>query len=170
MAHKKKSDVYLQAVPTAIIVFMLIVILPVITLTGCGGKTILSEDAVKTRNIHDYVFKLKKLYEEHDERLTSMFSREYFPKEFNDAILNDFSSFNSMSLTLFVDRIQFNKGNADVTIHWNGTWKDNKTDNGKTLIEGGSMVLLIQYEDSIKITGIKGNSPFGISKKANSKQ
>lgn len=165
----RKVKYMTHKIPAALIVLMLISIIPAITLTGCGGKTVLSEDAVKTRDIHEYVYKLKELYEGHDERLISMFSQEYFPKEFpkefNDAILRDFSKFNNISLKFFVDRIVFNKDNADVTLHWNGIWKENRPDIGKTIIEGGSMVLLIQYKDTIKITGIKGDSPFGISAK-----
>ncbi|MDD5433980.1 MAG: hypothetical protein PH343_00990 [Nitrospira sp.] len=160
MSCKNRFYRYIVRFRPVFLGLIFIYLIPVISLTGCGGKTILTEDAVKIRNIHDYVNKLKDLYEQHDEQLASMFTQEHFSKVEKDAILQDFSKYNNIHLKVFIDKIQINKGNVDVTIHWNGTWKENE----KAFLAGGSMVLLLQYEDTIKVTGIKGDSPFGISR------
>ncbi len=159
MAYKEQLLKTIPASIKVIIALIVISLIPAITLTGCGGKAILSNDAVKTRNIHDYVNKLKDLYEQRDERVTSMFAPEYLSKDAKDAIQKDFARFNNINMKFFVDKIQTNKGNVDVTIHWNGTWKENE----KTFLAGGSMLLQLQYEDTIRVIGIKGDSPFGIS-------
>ena len=159
MSCKNRFLKYISEFSPVVFVLIFISIASVISMTGCGGKAILSDDAVKTRNIHDYVNKLKDLYEQRDERVTSMFAPEYLSKDAKDAIQKDFARFNNINMKFFVDKIQTNKGNVDVTIHWNGTWKENE----KTFLAGGSMLLQLQYEDTIRVIGIKGDSPFGIS-------
>ena len=146
-----------RGIYAVVIIFFVFILTP-----GCGGKTVLSDDAVRIRNISDFVNGLKKLYEQDDEHLLSMFSPEYSEseKELKPAILRDFERFSSISLTLFIDRMEINNDNVNVSIHWNGTWKDAD----RIYREGGSMVLQTSYEGSIQINGIKGDSPFGISR------
>lgn len=166
MIYTMKIIKNIFGIKAAFIVLILITSVPVISLTGCGGKAILSEQAVKTRNIHDYVYKLKELYEQKDNQITSTFSREYLTKDVTAAIRQDFEKFDNISLKFFMDKIHFNRGQVNVTVHWNGVWKDKD----KTFLEGGSMLLQLQYEDTIIITGIKGDSPFGISQRLLEKQ
>lgn len=165
MSCKERFFSYISEITSVLIVLTLITVIPALTLTGCGVKTVLSDDAVRFRNIHDYVNKLKELYEQRDERVTSMFSREYLTKDLTEGILKDFEKFNNISLKFFIEKVEVEKGNVDITVHWNGIWKDVE----KTYIEGGSMVLMMQYEDAIsstgRIIGIKGDKPFGISKR-----
>ncbi|MBI5286726.1 MAG: hypothetical protein HY878_03945 [Deltaproteobacteria bacterium] len=139
----------------------MLVSLLIATVAGCGGKVILSDDAVRIRKIYDFVHELKGLYEQRDEHILSMFSQEYLgdAKEIRGAILKDIDRFNSISLNIFIDRIETNQGNIDISIQWTGIWKDIN----KTYREGGSMVLLASYGDTIQITGIRGDSPFGVS-------
>lgn len=131
-------------------------------ITGCGGKVILSDDAVRIRNIDNFVRELRGLYEQRDEHVLDMFSQGYLAeeKESRSTILHDLERFNSISLSLFIDRIEINDKDASISIHWNGVWKDAR----KTYREGGSMVLLTSIVDTIKIIAIKGDSPFGISR------
>ena len=68
--------------------------------------------------------------------------------------------FENTSLSLFIDRIEMSDEHVNISIHWNGAWKGPE----KTFREGGSMVLLTSYGDPIRITGVIGNSPFGISR------
>ncbi len=142
--------------------FILLLFLLLIGITGCGGKILLSDDAVRIRKISDFVNELKGLYEQRDEQALSMFSPEYLAteKEMRSSILRDMERFNTISLSLFIDRIEMNSEDVNISIHWNGTWKNAK----RTYREGGSMVLLTSYGDRIRITGIKGDSPFGVSR------
>lgn len=144
---------------------IILVSLIVVTITGCGGKVILSGDAVRIRKINDFADELRGLYEQRDEHVLDLFSPEYLAeaREIRGAILQDMGRFSGISLSLFIDRIEINKNNANISIHWNGMWKDAH----KTYREGGSMVLLTSDGDSIRITGIKGDSPFGISRMFN---
>ena len=128
-------------------------------MAGCAGKEILSEDAVRIRKSVDFVNELKGLYEQRDERLISMFSKEYLEGDIKRVIMQDIARFNDISLSLFIDRIEVEKENVYISVHWNGTWKDV----GKTYREGGSAVILTLYGEGFKVTGIKGDSPFGIS-------
>lgn len=140
--------------------WLLVSIFPIIIMTGCGGKVILSDDAVRIRRITEFVHELKGLYEQRDLQILSMFSPEYLETErgLRGAILNDVESFNSISLRLFIDRIEISDDKVSITIHWDGVWKDAMPHR-----KGGSMVLLTSYGDSIKITGVRGESFFGIS-------
>jgi len=154
---------------TGLIIPSLIIFLILPSITGCGGKVILTEEAVRTRKIYDFVYELKDLYEQHDEQILSKFSQEYIKDAswIREGVLEDFKRFKTISMSIFIDRIETFKENVHISIHWNGTWKDDK----KTYIEGGSVVLLISNDgDTIQITGLKGDSPFGISKKFNSSE
>ncbi|MBI5755895.1 MAG: hypothetical protein HZA12_03130 [Nitrospirae bacterium] len=129
-------------------------------MAGCAGKEILSEDAVRIGKSVDFVNELKGLYEQRDERLISMFSKEYLEEgDIKRVIMQDTARFNDISLSLFIDRIEVEKEKVNISAHWNGTWKDVE----KTYREGGSAVILVLYGDSIHIIGVKGDSPFGIS-------
>lgn len=165
MSCKKRFLRYIVECTSLLIVITLITVIPALTLTGCSGKKVLSDDAVKFKNIHEYVNKLKELYEQRDEHVTSLFSREYLTKDLTEGILKDFEKFNNISMKFYIEKVEVEKSNVDITVHWNGTWKAVE----KTYIEGGSMVLMMQYEDAIsstgRITGIKGDKPFGISKR-----
>lgn len=140
----------------------LLLITTTIIISGCAGKAIPSEDAARIRKTSDFVNELKDLYERRNERVLAMFSEEYLSSagETKKAILKDLERFNSISLNLFIDRIEMSDEHVNVTVHWNGTWKGTE----KTFREGGSMVLLTSYGDPIRIMGVKGNSPFGISR------
>lgn len=131
-------------------------------IAGCGGKVILSDDAVRIRKVNDFVNELKTLSEQRDDHLLDLFSQEFFieVKELKRAILRDLERFDTISLNLLIDRVEMSGKNVKISIQWNGTWKDTV----KTYREGGSMVLLTSYENTIRITGIKGDSPFGISR------
>ena len=130
-------------------------------INGCAGKAILSDDAAAIRKTSDFVNELKDLYERRDEHVLALFSQEYLTSagEMRKAILKDLERFNSISLNLFIDRIEMSGEQVNITVHWNGAWKGTE----KTFREGGSMVLLASYGDPIRITGVKGDSPFGIS-------
>lgn len=154
---------------TGLIVSSLMIFLILPSITGCGGKVILTEEAVRTRKIYDFVYELKDLYEQRDEQILSKFSQEYIKDAswVREGVLEDFKRFNTISMNIFIDRIETFKENVRISLHWNGTWKDDK----KTYIEGGSVVLQTSdVENSIQITGLKGDSPFGISKKFNSSE
>lgn len=137
-------------------------------IAGCGGKVILSEDAVRIRKVNDFVSELKTLYEQRDVHLPDLFSQEFFieKKEVKGAILRDLERFNTISLNLSIDRVEMSGENVKISVQWNGTWKDKV----KTYREGGSMVLLASYGNVIRITGIKGDSPFGISRILNTQE
>lgn len=135
---------------------------------GCGGKVILSEDAVRIRKVNDFVNELKTLYEQRDARVLDLFSQEFFieAKEVKGAILRDLERFNTISLNLFIDRVEMGGEDVKISVQWNGTWEDKV----KTYREGGSMVLLTSYGNIIRITGIKGDPPFGISRILNAQE
>ena len=138
----------------------------IITLiTGCAGKVILSDDAVRIRKVTDFVYEIKDLYEQRNENLLAMFSSEYLASagDLKTAILKDMEGFDNISLSLFIDRIEMSDEHVNISIHWNGAWKGPE----KTFREGGSMVLLTSYGDPIRIMGFKGDSPFGISRMLN---
>ena len=143
------------------IIFLLILMV----ISGCGGRVILSDDAVRIRKVTDFVHEIKDLYEHRDENLLSMFSSEYLTssEDLREAILKDMEGFENTSLSLFIDRIEMSDEHVNISIHWNGAWKGPE----KTFREGGSMVLLTSYGDPIRITGVKGDSPFGISRMLN---
>ncbi len=126
---------------------------------------ILSDDAVRIRKIDNFVKDMEVLYEQHDERILDLFSQEYLreTKDMGTAILQDMKRFNKISLSLFIDRIEIYKENLSISLQWDGAWEDSE----KTYREGGSMVLITSYGDDIRITGIRGDSPFGVSQMIN---
>ena len=140
----------------------LLILLITFIIPGCGGKVSLSDDSVRIRKISDFVNGVKKLCEQRDDHIFSMFSPEYLEtsKELREAIQKDIEKFNNIALNILIDRIEINDGIGNISMHWNGSWKDDK----KTYREGGSLVLIISYGESVRITGIKGDSPFGISR------
>ena len=138
---------------TCALLILLLAIIP-----GCSRKFILSDDAVRIRNIHEFVRELRGLYEQRDIKILTRFSPDFLT-EIGDPIQKDFEKFNSISLDLFTDRIEMYNGDVNISIQWNGIWKSSE----KTYREGGSMVLLTRYGEEIKIIGIKGDSPFGIT-------
>lgn len=139
------------------IFFLLLLII-----AGCSGKVILSEDAIRIRKVNDFVNELKTLYEQRDARVLDLFSQEFLieAKEVKGAILRDFERFDTISLNLFIDRVEMSGEDVKISVQWSGRWEDTV----KTYREGGSMVLLTSYGSVIRITGIKGDSPFGISR------
>ena len=131
-------------------------------ISGCAGKVILSDDAIKIRNTVDMINQLKDLYEKHDEGMLSLFSTDYLSESgMKDDISQDMKRFNVISLNIFIDRIEVDKDLVNVSVHWSGSW-----DNGdKTSRDGGSSVIIIRSGDGLKVVDIKGDSPFGKSNK-----
>ena len=128
-------------------------------ISGCAGKVILSDDAIKIRNTVDIINQLKDLYEKHDEGMLSLFSNDYLSESgMKDAISQDIKMFSAISLNIFIDRIEVDKDLVNVSVHWSGSWGSGE----KTLREGGSAVVIIRSGDGFKVTDIKGDSPFGM--------
>lgn len=137
-------------------------LLSITIISGCAGKSILSDDAVKIRNTVDIIYQLKELYEQHDEGMLSLFSTDYLSESgMKDAISQDMKRFSIISLNIFIDRIEVDKDLVSVSVHWSAS----RGDGEKTFKDGGSSVIIIQSGDGLKVVGIKGNSPFGISNK-----
>lgn len=131
-------------------------------ISGCAGKTILTDDAVRIRNTVDIIYQLKGLYEQHDEGMLSLFSTDYLSESgLKDSIVKDMKRFNAISLNIFIDRMEVDKDIVSVSVHWNVSMGDGE----KTFKDGGSSVIIIQSGDGLKVVGIKGDSPFGISNK-----
>ena len=131
-------------------------------ISGCAGKVILSDDAVRIRNTVDMIYQMKDLYEQHDDGLLSLFSADYLSESgMNVAVSQDMKRFNVISLNVFTERIEVDKDLINVSVHWNGSW-----DNGeKRSRDGGSSVIIIRSGDDLKVVDIKGDSPFGKSNK-----
>ena len=138
------------------------VFLAVSIISGCAGKVIMSDDALRIRNTVDMIDRLKELYEQRDEGMLSLFSSEYLSESgIKDAISRDMSRFGSISLSIFIDRIEVDKDLINVSVHWSGSW-----DNGEKISrDGGSSVIIIRSGDDLKVVDIKGDSPFGKSNK-----
>jgi len=131
-------------------------------ISGCAGKVILSDDAIKIRNTVDMINQLKELYQQHDEGMLSLFSSEYLSESgMKDAISQDMRRFGSISLSTFIDRIEVDKDLVNVSVHWKGSWENGD----KIFKDGGSAVIIIRSGDGLKVVDIKGDSPFGISNK-----
>ncbi len=133
-------------------------------ISGCAGKVILSDDAIRTRNIVDTINQIKNLYEQHDESMLSLFTADYLSASgMKDSISHDMKRFNTISLNIFIDRIEVDKDLIFVSVHWSGSWGNGD----KSLREGGSAVIIIRSGDGLKVADIRGDSPFGISKNEN---
>ena len=131
-------------------------------ISGCAGKVILSDDAIKIRNTVDMINQLKELYQQHDEGMLSLFSSEYLSESgMKDDISQDIRRFGSISLSIFIDRIEIDKDLVNVSVHWKGSWENGD----KIFKDGGSAVIIIRSGDGLKVVDIKGDSPFGISNK-----
>ena len=131
-------------------------------ISGCAGKVILSDDAIKIRNTVDIINQLKDLYEKHDEGMLSLFSTDYLSESgMKDDISQDMKRFNVISLNIFIDRIEVDKDLVNVSVHWSGSWENGE----KTSRDGGSSVIIIRSGDGLKVVDIKGDSPFGKSNK-----
>ena len=127
-------------------------------ISGCAGKVILSDDAIKIRNTVDIINQLKDLYEKHDEGMLSLFSTDYLSESgMKDDISQDMKRFNVISLNIFIDRIEVDKDLVNVSVHWKGSWEDGD----KIFKDGGSAVIIIVSGDGLKVSDIKGDSPFG---------
>ena len=134
------------------------VFLAVSIISGCAGKAILSDDVIRIRNTVDMIDRLKELYEQHDEGMLSLFSSEYLSESgMKDAISRDMRRFGSISLSIFIDRIEVDKDLVNVSVHWKGSWEDGD----KIFKDGGSAVIIIVSGDGLKVSDIKGDSPFG---------
>ncbi|OGW43339.1 MAG: hypothetical protein A2132_06430 [Nitrospirae bacterium RBG_16_43_11] len=134
----------------------------VTVISGCAGKAVLSDDAVRIRNTVDIISQLKVLYEGHDEGILALFSTDYLSESgMKDSIVQDMKRFSALSLNIFIDRMEVDKDVVSVSVHWNAS----RGDGEKTFKDGGSSVIIIQSGDGLKIVGIKGDSPFGISNK-----
>jgi len=134
------------------------VFLAVSIISGCAGKAILSDDVIRIRNTVDMIDRLKELYEQHDEGMLSLFSSEYLSESgIKDAISRDMRRFGSISLSIFIDRIEVDKDLVNVSVHWKGSWANGD----KTVKDGGSAVFIIVSGDGLKVSDIKGDSPFG---------
>jgi len=134
------------------------VFLAVSIISGCAGKAILSDDVIRIRNTVDMIDRLKELYEQHDEGMLSLFSSEYLSESgMKDAISRDIRRFGSISLSIFIDRIEVDKDLVNVSVHWKGSWEDGD----KIFKDGGSAVIIIVSGDGLKVSDIKGDSPFG---------
>jgi len=157
--NKSSSVNAATALPFLISVFFL---LALSIISGCAGKVILSDDAIRIRNTVDKINQLKELYEQHDEGMLSLFSSEYLSESgMKDDISQDIRRFGSISLSIFIDRIEIDKDLVNVSVHWKGSWGDGD----KILKDGGSAVIIIRSGDGLKVVDIKGDSPFGISNK-----
>jgi hypothetical protein len=131
-------------------------------ISGCAGKVILSDDAIKIRNTVDFINQLKNLYEQHDEGILSLFSTDYLSESgMKDSISQDMKMFSAISLNFFIDRIEVDKDLVNVSVHWKGSWENGD----KIFKNGGSAVILIRSGDGLKVVDIKGDSPYGISNK-----
>ena len=134
------------------------VFLAVSIISGCAGKVIMSDDALRIRNTVDMIDRLRELYEQHDEGMLSLFSSEYLSESgMKDAISRDMRRFGSISLSIFIDRIEVDKDLVNVSVHWKGSWEDGD----KIFKDGGSAVIIIVSGDGLKVSDIKGDSPFG---------
>ena len=134
------------------------VFLAVSIISGCAGKAIMSDDVIRIRNTVDMIDRLKELYEQHDEGMLSLFSSEYLSESgMKDAISRDIRRFGSISLSIFIDRIEVDKDLVNVSVHWKGSWEDGD----KIFKDGGSAVIIIVSGDGLKVSDIKGDSPFG---------
>ncbi|MCC6544780.1 MAG: hypothetical protein IT392_09810 [Nitrospirae bacterium] len=131
-------------------------------ISGCAGKVILSDETIRIRNTVDLIHNLKDLYEQHDESIQSLYSSDFLLESgVKDVIFQDMKRFSTISLNIFIDRIEIDKERANVSVHWSAS----RGDGEKTFKDGGSSVIIIQSGDGLKIVGIKGDSPFGISNK-----
>ena len=134
------------------------VFLAVSIISGCAGKVIMSDDALRIRNTVDMIDRIKELYEQRDEGMLSLFSSEYLSGSgIKDALSRDMSRFGSISLSIFIDRIEVDKDLVNVSVHWKGSWANGD----KTFKDGGSAVFIIVSGDGLKVSDIKGDSPFG---------
>lgn len=125
---------------------------------GCAGNVPLSDDSMRIRNTVDIVNQMENLYENRDEGLLSLFTPEYLSEAgHRDAILNDMKRSSSISMLIFIERIEIDKDIVNVTVHWNGSWSNG----GKTIRSGGSAVLVLTSGNGLNIADIKGDSPFG---------
>ena len=153
--NKSSSVNAATALPFLISVFFL---LALSIISGCAGKVILSDDAIRIRNTVDIIDQLKELYEQHDEGMLSLFSSEYLSESgIKDALSRDMSRFGSISLSIFIDRIEVDKDLVNISVHWKGSWANGD----KTFKDGGSAVFIIVSGDGLKMSDIKGDSPFG---------
>lgn len=136
----------------SVLFFLALFIMP-----GCAGKAILSDDAIRIRNTVDMINQLKDLYEQHDEGMLSLFSPEYLSGSgMNDAISRDMKRYDAISLSFFIDRIEFAGDLVNVSVHWKGSWGYGD----KIFKDGGSAVIIIVDGDGLKVSDIKGDSPF----------
>lgn len=141
---------------------LLFCLLSAYIISGCAGNVILSEDALRIRNTVDMINQLEHLYQERDEGMLSLFTPEYLSDTgMRDAITQDMKRFSSIKLSIFIEKIEVDGDLVNVSVHWNGSWDDGN----KALREGGNAVIVIRSGAGLRTADIKGDSPFGISKK-----
>ncbi len=144
------------------ILLWIICLLSLHIISGCAGNVILADDAMRIRNTVDMISQLKGLYEAHDEGILTLFTSEYLVETgMKDAISLDMERFSAISLNIFIDRMEVDKDLVNVSVQWDGSWGSDE----KILREGGSAVIIIRSDGGLKVVDIKGDSPFGKSKR-----
>ncbi len=134
----------------------------IIISSGCARKGLVSQEALRIRKIKDFVEHVEDLYEKGDIGIISLFSQDYMKEHptLKDDIKEDFFLFTSISLDMFISRIEEKGEDLEVTIHWKGTW----TKDENAYPNGGTMVMIIPADHNIFIKDMAGKSPFGISR------
>jgi hypothetical protein len=128
---------------------------------GCSKEVVKpSEDTIKIKNVLAFVNRLKQSYEEKNQPgLLALISPDSaLISSLPPILTRDFQSFDRISLTPTVDRIEMGKEKVTVVLNWDGQWR-----NGTSPIykEKGTTILELKESPGIRLMELSGDPLFG---------
>jgi len=139
-------------------------LLPSLFLTlACSSKAAVkpSEDSLKIRTVLAFVDRLRQVYESKDQAgLLALISPDStLVSSLPPMLARDFRSFDRISLSTTVDRIEMDKDKVTIVINWDGQWQNGPTH--LTYKEKGTTILKAKESPAIRLVELSGDPLFG---------
>jgi len=129
---------------------------------GCSKKAVKpSEDSIKIKNVLVFVNHLKQSYEAKDQAgLLALVSPDSaLNSSLPPVLARDFQSFDRISLSPTVDRIEMGKEKITVVLNWDGQWQNGTSQ--PVYKEKGTTILKLKESPDIRLVELSGDPHFG---------
>jgi len=144
-----------------------VTILCLIGILGCSSEKAAvkppSAEALRVKEALEILSKLNKAYDDKD---AISFMQYISPTtsplslRLEEGIKKDFSIYDKISLNQTIRWAKIKEDTIQLAVHWEGRWLDRR---GKEIRERGNAVFSFKDEEGLRLIGIDGDNPFGIS-------
>lgn len=145
-----------------------ILVLFLIFIFGCSSEKVAvrppSEESIKVKGATEILLTLNKSYEGKDDRLFMFYISRSIPSGYESiekGIKRDFAIFEKINLNMTLRWARIKEDSIQLAVRWEEKWFEQS---GKEKRERGNCVFSFKNEEGLKLAGIEGDSPFGISR------